>query len=63
MTEFKEFIWTFLFGLWVGVMVCGIAERTGDSYYNRTQTLLKECEKSLPRDQNCKLVALPVDRN
>ena len=59
----SEIVWTFFLGLWVGVILCGAAERFGDSYYNRTQTLLKECEKSLPRDQNCKLVALPVDRN
>lgn len=63
MSSVKEFAWTFLFGLWIGVIICGAAERFGDSYYNRTKALLTECEKSLPRDQNCRLVALPLDRN
>ena len=61
--KFEEFLWTIMLGVWIGVMICGIAEKVGDSYYNRTKTLLTECEKSLPRDQNCKLVALPVDKN
>ena len=58
-----EFFWTLLLGLWMGVMLCGAAEKLGDSYYNRTKALIDECQKSLPRDQNCKLVALPVDKN
>ena len=59
----KEFLPTLLFGIWLGVILCGVAEKFGDSYYNRHKALIDECQKSLPRDQNCKLVALPVDRN
>jgi len=56
-------LWTLLIGIWFGIMLCSAAEKFGDSYYNRTKNLLEQCEKSLPRDQNCKLVALPVDKN
>lgn len=33
------------------------------SYKNIVENALKECEKDLPRSQNCKIVAVPVDKD
>lgn len=58
-----DILWTLLIGAWIGIMGCSFAEKYGDSYYNRQKTLIEDCEKSLPRDQNCKLIAVPVSKD
>ncbi len=57
-------MYQFIFGLLFGVFsTVALIDISPTSYYNIVNTALKECEKSLPRDQNCKIIALPVDKD
>jgi hypothetical protein len=57
-------MYQFIFGLLFGIFGMAAAiDISPTSYYNVVNTALKECEKSLPRDQNCKIIALPVDKD
>jgi hypothetical protein len=57
---FGDFFATFLFGGLVAVMVLmGLIETSPTSHKNVVDNAIKECEKSLPRDQHCKIIAIP----
>lgn len=43
------------------VMIAAI-DMSPKSYKNIVDTAIKECEKSLPRDQNCKIIAVPKEQ-
>lgn len=59
----RETLTTLFIGAMIGLMAMAFAvDKTQGSYYNIVNTAIKECEKSLPRDQHCKIVALPVDK-
>lgn len=45
----------------VGLMA--LIDASPASHKNIVETAIKECEKSLPRDQHCKIVALPVSKD
>jgi len=53
----------FLGGLIALLMLLAATDLSPTSYKNVVDTAIKECEKSLPRDQYCKIVALPVDKD
>ena len=38
-----------------------MVETSPGSYKNIVDNAIKECEKSLPRDQNCKIIAVPKE--
>ena len=59
---FRSYVYMLLFGMWLGVLLCAGVEKYGDSYYNRQNVILEDCQKHLPRDQVCRLVAVPVDK-
>lgn len=60
---FGDVFATFIFGGVVAIVVLiGLIESSPTSYKNVVDNAIKECEKSLPRDQHCKIVALPVDK-
>jgi hypothetical protein len=55
---------TFLLGAFVAILVLvGLIDVSPNSHKNIVENAIKECEKSLPRDQHCKIVALPVDKD
>lgn len=57
-------MYQFIFGLLFGIFgMAAAVDISPNSYYNVVNTALKECEKSLPRDQHCKIIALPVDKD
>ena len=57
-------MYQFIFGLLFGVFsTVALIDISPTSYYNVVNTALKECEKSLPRDQNCIIIALPIDKD
>lgn len=53
----------FLGGLIAVLMLVAAMDLSPTSYKNVVDNAIKECEKSLPRDQHCKIVALPVDKD
>lgn len=53
----------FFAGCFVGMFVfAGALSMIPTSLVKQANDAVHECEKSLPRDQNCKIVALPVDK-
>jgi hypothetical protein len=57
-------MYQFIFGLLIGVFSLGASiDISPTSYYNIVNTALKECEKSLPRDQHCKIIAIPIAKD
>jgi hypothetical protein len=59
----KDTLATLFFGGFIAVVLLMAAiDLSPTSYKNVVDNALKECEKSLPRDQHCKIVALPIDK-
>ena len=55
---------TLLSGTVIGMfIVVALIGSSPTSHKNIVENALKECEKSLPRDQHCKIVAVPVDKD
>ena len=55
---------TLFSGVVIGIfVVVALVDASPTSHKNVVETALKECEKSLPRDQHCKIIALPVDKD
>jgi hypothetical protein len=52
----------FLAGVIVGIMGAAFVAQLPSSDIAKARAQITDCEKSLPRDQNCKLIALPVDK-
>lgn len=62
----SDFFLAVCVGVFVGVFIIAFGETYFDnSNTNRIRSAIEVCEKSLPRDQNCKIVAIPVvkDKN
>lgn len=60
----KETFGTFVLGGFVALIILSaLFDLSPTSYKNIVETAIKECEKSLPRDQHCKIVALPVSKD
>lgn len=60
----KDTLATFFLGAFIAILVLvGLIDVSPNSHKNIVENAIKECEKSLPRDQHCKIVALPVDKD
>ena len=60
----REDIFAFIFGIFFGVWaVIILLFSIPNSSINRLDKLINECEATLPRNQQCVLVALPKDTN
>ena len=58
-----ETLATLFFGGLIACLVMIVAiDMSPSSYKNIVDTAIKECEKSLPRDQNCKIIAVPKEQ-
>jgi hypothetical protein len=54
----------FFAGMFAGIFVfAGALSMIPTSLVKQANEAVHECEKSLPRDQHCKIVALPVDKD
>lgn len=54
----------FFVGCFAGMFIfAGALSMIPNSLVKQANEAIKECEKSLPRDQNCKIIALPVDKD
>ena len=52
----------FLFGIAVGAQLVVIMSIVVSSFVtNGNQDLIKKCEESLPGNQNCQLIAVPIE--
>lgn len=49
----------FMTGVGVGFIIAALLSKLPGSYYNLVTDAMHECEKSLPRDQHCTIVAIP----
>jgi hypothetical protein len=56
----KDFFTPFIGGLFAGMfIVIGLQRMSDTSSMNIVENNLKQCEKSLPRDQHCIIIAVP----
>ena len=55
---------SFIFGMFFGVLILILALTfIPGSVTKQGKTVLEECEKSLPRDQYCTIIAIPEEIN
>lgn len=60
----KDTLGTLFAGTVIGIfIVVALIDTSPTSHKNIVENALKDCEQSLPRDQHCKIVALPVDKD
>ena len=53
-----------LSGAFIGIfIVIALIDTSPTSHKNIVENALKECEKSLPRDQHCTIVAIPPSKD
>jgi hypothetical protein len=53
--------YTFMMGIWVGLVIMGILKHTyPDKKLLEYNDVIAACEQSLPRNQYCKINAVPV---
>ncbi len=51
----------FLFGICVGIVIMiALLENMPGSLVKKANEAIQECEKSLPRDQHCKITAIAI---
>ena len=48
-----------LLGAALGIMSLTILDKTFNGFANQARTAIAECEKNLPRDVRCKVIAIP----
>ena len=54
----------FIFGIVVGIALVGVIQAANPSAsVNIVSKAMAECEKSLPRDQKCVIIAIPPSRD
>lgn len=46
-------------GIIIGIFLVGILLDHDGTKFNTMKNAIKECEKTLPRNQNCKIIAIP----
>lgn len=57
-------VFGFVFGIMAGVLLLGVIQAANPSAsVNIVSKAMAECEKSLPRDQKCTIVALPPSKD
>lgn len=53
----------FIFGMFAGaILLTVLVSESPTSYHNIVTKAISECEKSLPRDQHCKIIAVPQEK-
>ena len=56
-----DFLLAFCIGAFIALFTVAFVETYSDnSNTNRIRSAIAVCEKSLPRDQNCKIIAIPI---
>jgi hypothetical protein len=53
----------FLSGGFAGIIIHSHAWKDQHTQYTAYQEQIKECESTLPRNENCTLVALPISKD
>jgi len=60
----SEGFFGFIFGILAGIALVGVIQAVNPSAsVNIVSKAMAECEKSLPRDQKCTIVALPPSKD
>lgn len=54
----------FFIGWFVGIMLSAVVVNfTSGATEDHVKSLIRDCERELPRNQNCVIVALPVSKD
>jgi len=58
----KDTLATFIFGGFISIVLLMVAiDLSPNSHKNIVDNAIKECEKELPRNQHCKIIAVPKE--
>lgn len=49
-------------GFLLGIILCGVLVNLPNSALKKYEKAIEECEKSLPRDQHCKVIGVVDDK-
>lgn len=52
-----------LIGFITGVLIVSAVAHSPSSKISIVREMIEECEKSLPRDQHCTIIALPISKD
>lgn len=53
----------FILGMYIGILAFIAFVENTDSITRRANDAITECQKHLPRDEHCRVVALPVSKD
>lgn len=59
----SDTLYGLLLGFLVGVLTCSAVAHMPGSKIHGMHEMVKECEKDLPRSENCVIVALPISKD
>lgn len=60
----KDTLATLAFGGMIAILgLMFLIDISPNSHKNIVENAIKQCEKSLPRDQHCTIVALPISKD
>lgn len=58
---YRGFIGSCFIGIAIGIFLTGIFIDHDGTKFNTMQKAIEDCEKTLPRNKNCKIIAIPDD--
>ncbi len=58
----SDILYGVLIGFIAGVITVSAVAHMPSSKMSIMHEMVKDCEKSLPRDQHCKIIALPISK-
>lgn len=62
--DMADTLWGMFMGAFIAIVVIGATnDLSRNSPSNVIRNAINECEKSLPRDQHCTIIAVPVDKD
>lgn len=60
----KDTLATLAFGGLIAILLLmAIIDMSPTSHKNIVENAIKQCEKSLPRDQHCTIIAVPISKD
>lgn len=54
-------LYSVFMGIVIGIILTGLILNHHGTPFNTMRTAIEECEKTLPRNQHCKIIAIPDD--
>jgi hypothetical protein len=60
----SDALWGIFLGVFITIVTLGaISDLSQNSPQNIIKSAINDCEKSLPRDQHCTIIAVPISKD